>query len=235
MRNKFEIQVAALKQAPSAALCYGVTEYYRINEEVTRRVFAGTDRPIERVFPAFLRARRWGTSSPLYRRSVTDRIGPWGGMWSEEDWEYDCRIGALGLPVAHVNRVVSVQRGLVGQRLSQRGRDDVKTLAGQAEARTRIYHCAKRAGVSRERQEMTWFLRGLFLLARDCGGNGLLSVASDLLDIVMAETADPSLRRKVAVYRGVAAVVGWESASRAARFWERRLFRSRSRGSGSAR
>ena len=168
--NKFEDQVAALRADPEAALCYGVTEYHRLGQEAKRSIFATTDRPIDRIFPAFLTRRRWGTSSPLYRRSVTDRIGPWGWMWSEEDWEYDCRIGAFGSRVLHAGRVVSTQRGLPGQRLSQQGRDDRRTLASQSEARRLIHAHAREAGVAPAAAEMQHFMRSLFLLARDCGG-----------------------------------------------------------------
>ena len=219
--TKFAEQVAALRAQPEAALCYGITEYYRLNEEANRKVFAGTDRPVDRIFPASLVRRQWGTSSPLYRRTVTDRIGPWGGMWAEEDWEYDCRIGALGMPVAHVNRLVSSQRGLVGQRLSQQGRDDPRTLASQAEARGRILGYALDAGISTETAEMDHFLRGLFMLARDCGGAGLAAEAEHLCDMLISNTPASGLRRTVRGYRAAARLLGWRALSHLVRLGER--------------
>lgn len=218
--GKFAEQVAALRADPQAALCYGVTEYYRLGEEANRKAFADTDQPVAQIFPAFLVRRRWGTSTPLYRRSVVDKIGPWGAMWAEEDWEYDCRIGALCLAVLHVNSVVSYQRGVVGKRLSQQGRDDMRTLASRAEARTKIYEHALHAGMQAGMPEMDWFLRSLFLLARDCGGAGLVHEAINLCDMVRHGTDSTSLKLQVSLYRRVAAVAGWANASKAARLFE---------------
>jgi len=220
--EKFADQVSALQKDPDASLCYCITEYYRLGEEAKKKVFAETDRPVERVFPAFLVRRRWGTSSPLYRRSVVDRIGPWGEMWSEEDWEYDCRIGALGAKVLHINRVGSWQRGLVGRRLSQQGRDDPRTLLSQAEARMRIYRHAKHWGATPTAPEMEVFLRGLFMLARDCGGVGLVDTSRRLSEIVLGETKNPTLQRKVVLYRRLAELTGWRTVSRVARILEHR-------------
>jgi len=219
--RKFELQIQALKIMPEAPLCYGITEYHRLGANQKTSIFADTDKPVEAIFPSFLKRRRWGTSSPLYRRKLVDNVGAWGDMWAEEDWEYDCRIGALNLPIAYVDECVSVQRGIPGQRLSQKGRDDKRTLASQAQARLRIYENAKRAGVQSDVPEMEAFFRGVFMLARDCGGTGLYDVAGKLLDTVECEAGELRLRRRCRIYRVLAETLGWEAVSRVSRQIER--------------
>ena len=53
-----------------------------------------TGERISTMFPSFLQSRWWDTSTPLYRREVTDLAGPWLALRNEEDWEYDCRIAS---------------------------------------------------------------------------------------------------------------------------------------------
>ena len=48
------------------------------------------------------------TSTPLYRRRVCERAGPWNPqLHNEEDWEYDCRVAALGVRLHFVPEFVS--------------------------------------------------------------------------------------------------------------------------------
>jgi len=219
-RKKFADQVPRLKENSEAALCYGITKYYRLGQEGNSKVFAETDHYFEHIFPAFLVRRRWGTSSPVYRRTLLDQVGPWGDMWAEEDWEYDCRIGALDHPILYVNRIGSYQRGLVGQRLSQQGRHDVRTLGSQAESRKRIFYHAKRAGVSSDSPEVEVFTRQLFMLARDCGGAGLYDEARELADMAYDYSNNKRLKRQIAIYRTASQFVGWKFTSGMARAME---------------
>src|SRR6516162_11771494 len=55
----------------------------------------------------FLPSLWWGTSTPLYRREVTDRAGPWTTLKNEEDWEYDCRIASKGIRLHSCEAFVS--------------------------------------------------------------------------------------------------------------------------------
>lgn len=220
-RDKFADQVAMLREHPDAALCYGITFYYRLGNESAKTVFAESDQHFERIFPAFLARRRWGTSSPVYRRSVLDGIGAWGDMWSEEDWEYDCRIGALRQRIVHCNRLGSFQRGLVGQRLSQQGRDNRRILQSQSRARQRICGHAKTAGVPGDSSEAVEFCRSVFMLARDCGGAGLVDDARALLEMVEAYARDRRLLTRIRAYRTLSSLWGWKTSSRLARFAER--------------
>ena len=90
--TKFELQVAGLRQCGDCAVSYGKTRFYAYGDRPTDVAWKRTGERISTMFPSFLQSRWWGTSTPLYRREVTDLAGPWTELRNEEDWEYDCRI-----------------------------------------------------------------------------------------------------------------------------------------------
>ena len=69
-----------------------------------------TGERISTMFPSFLQSRWWDTSTPLYRRAVTDLAGPWTELRNEEDWEYDCRIASKGGRLHYCDAFVSDTR-----------------------------------------------------------------------------------------------------------------------------
>ena len=54
------------------------------------------DEAHDRILPALLWGRPWHTSACLWRRSLSDSVGAWMPLWTWEDYEHDCRAGALG-------------------------------------------------------------------------------------------------------------------------------------------
>jgi glycosyltransferase involved in cell wall biosynthesis len=222
--RKFERQVALLRANPTCGVAYGKTRYYRLGQEHNARVFKDTDKHYQDVFPGFLNNRRWGTSTPLYRREVTDRIGSWLNLWAEEDWEYDCRLGAQRVRLCYCDEFVSEQRGLPGARLSQAGRDDPRTLASQAGARDRILAHALTAGLRPGSLEMRLFARQLFMLARDCGAAGLVAEARKLLRLSRRAAGSDYLGRiECWAYQFGSTLLGWGLTGRLAKGYERRL------------
>lgn len=211
--RKFEEQVAGLRRDEEAAVSCGMTGALRRGEPRGEEPLRRTGERIERMFPSMLAGRWWFTSTPLYRRSVTDVAGPWTELWNEEDWEYDCRVAALGVRLHWTGTFVSLHCFDERERLS--GRRDLCTLRSRARAHELILGHARRAGIGAEAPEMRRFARELFLLARQCGAAGLAGEAARLFDLARDASGPRRGRgRDFRVYRAGAALLGWRGMGR---------------------
>jgi len=213
--KKFELQVAGLRQNPLAAAAYGITDEIHADGSVEPLPERPSNVPIERMFPVFLNIRWWHTSAPLYRAANCDLVGPWTELWLEEDWEYDCRIAALGAPVCFVPEVVSRHRHVTSERLSRGEAIDARRLRFRARAHELILGHAMSAGIPLEAPEMRRYARELFLLARQCGAAGLGLESRRLFEL--ARIASTSSRRDgldFRFYSFLARLAGWEAAGR---------------------
>ncbi|MCU0780278.1 MAG: glycosyltransferase family 2 protein, partial [Akkermansiaceae bacterium] len=172
--RKFELQVAALDSHPECGIAYGKTQFARVGQIPAGEAHKGTGERREFLFPALLIDRWWSTNTPLYRRSLCDRLGPWLALWNEEDWEYEARAAALGTSLCYCEEFVSVTRSHeYDQHLCHQGASDPKKLGNRAKAHERILEHAQAAGIGPDIPEMRHFARELFLLARQCGAAGL--------------------------------------------------------------
>jgi len=212
--RKFELQVAALTAAPECGAAYGKTRHYKIGQQPTNVPFKRTGELIPTIFPAALQLRWWSTSTPLHRRAVLDNVGPWTGLRNEEDWEYDCRIAALGTSLSYCDAFVSDTRYHDGNQLSRAGSSDRAKLRDRAEAHRLIYSHARRAGICHETAEMRHFARELFLLARQCGNVGLGYHARMLFDLSRDASGPRGRGIDFRLYSAVARVAGWTMAGR---------------------
>jgi glycosyltransferase involved in cell wall biosynthesis len=211
LSEKFQSQVRALSADPECGVCYGMTRYIDEAGDGADRAWRRTGERTERMFPSFLVDRWWGTSTPLYRRSVTDAAGPWTALRIEEDWEYDCRVAVLGRPLAYVSEFVSEQRGHAADRLSRHGSSDPAKLRDRAAAHALILGHAERAGIGPRQEEMRHFVRELFLLSRQCGAAGLDLEARHLHALaVRAAKGGEDVRIDLWIYGALASVVGWD-------------------------
>jgi hypothetical protein len=169
------------------------------------------------MFPDFLKVRCWHTSTPLYRRDVLDRAGPWTTLRNEEDWEYDCRVASLGVRLYNCRQFVSDFRTHNGNRASQNGSTDPSKMADRAKAHELILGHAKRAGIRMDTPEMQHFARELFLLSRQCGGAGLGNESQRLFELAReASLPCRAGRWDFRAYAAVASVIGWRAAGRLA-------------------
>src|SRR5262249_1550150 len=175
--TKFELQVAGLRQCGDCAVSYGKTRLYAYSDRPTDVPWKRTGERISTMFPSFLQSRWWGTSTPLYRRSVTGLAGPWAELRNEEDLEYYCRIARNGGRLHYSEVFVSDERAILGPRLSTAGSSDPEKLRGRARAHRLILEHAITARIPHETSEMQHFARELFLLARQCGAAGLADEA----------------------------------------------------------
>ena len=212
---KFELQVTALNARPDCGVAYGKTDYILHGSQPMRIPWKRTGETIEWMFPAFLHSRWWGTSTPLYRRELTDAAGAWLSLCNEEDWEYDCRIAAMGVRLCYVAEFVSVERDHGGVRLSKGGSDSPIKLRDRATAHSLILEHAIRAGIRVDDIEMQQFARELFLLARQCGAAGLVPESRDLFaHAAIASGADRAKGLDFRLYKIAAAFLGWSLAGR---------------------
>jgi GT2 family glycosyltransferase len=215
--RKFELQVAALEAQPECGVAYGVTRY---RDAKGNEIACGwkVNNLIERtLFPSLLRARWWETVAPLFRRAVTDAVGPWSELNLEEDWEYDARVAALGVSLAHVPEVLAEHRDHALGRLSRGAPLEPSRLRDRAIAHERILGHALRGGVNPASPEMQQFARELFLIARQCGAAGLRMESQRLVSAARSVSASRDLR----LYDHLARVIGWSTAGRLATLADR--------------
>jgi len=209
--RKFELQVAGLRKEPSCDISYGRTRAYHVAtrehyDEASRR----TGEKLDTLFPAILAGRPWHTVTPLYRRSALDRIGPWSGLQQFEDWEYDCRLGALGCRLYHCDEFIAEQRHHDEARLCRAWQTRDRSLQDLAEAMLRIEGHAKAAGVGPTCPEMQRFARDMLYWARVCAGRGLGEEAQRLFSAGMKVS---NHRRLVwGIYGIFGRGLGWQRA-----------------------
>lgn len=213
--RKFELQVAGLRAHPECGASYGWT---RVNDEP--RPAKRTGERIDALFPSMLQSRWWHTPTPLWRRPVIDAAGPWLALNSEEDWEYDARIGADGVKLHYVEDWVCVVRFHGQTRLSRRGRAP-EVLRDKAIAHAKILEHARRAGIDERAPEMRHFARELFLLARQCGAAGLPRESRLLFELARDASGADASRLQFRLYRAAAALLGWSNAGRLAALSDR--------------
>ncbi len=117
-----EAAVSVLAASPDVGMAYCTA--LDVEDEEARAVCKRSSEEHSTVLPTILWGRPWHTSGCLWRRSVTDRIGPWLPLRRWEDYEYDCRAGCLDTRIAHVPEPLCfVQRDAPG-RLSESCRPD---------------------------------------------------------------------------------------------------------------
>jgi glycosyltransferase involved in cell wall biosynthesis len=222
LSTKFEQQVESLRMNPKAGIAYGKTHHSGVGDQLQPIPFKRTGEHFETLFPALLISRWWATSTPLYRRTVTDSIGPWQPLKNEEDWEYDARAGALDIKLCYCDNFVSVHRWHSGERLHLFGCSDVSKLAHRAVAHKLIYKHARHANINQSMPEMQHFARELFLLSRQCGAAGLSKESKELFQI--SKEASGEKRSKgldYKMYQYLAFFFGWSNVGKAACFLDK--------------
>lgn len=217
MPRKFELQVAALRADEGAGIAYGPARYRDAKGNEIACDWKAANRVERTLFPSLLLARWWDTPVPLFRRSVTDAIGPWTSLCLEEDWEYDARAGALGVLLAYVTETGAEVRDHHMNRLSRSGPLEVSRLRDRARAHELILAHARRAGVDDAAPEMLKFARELFLLARQCGAAELKGESQRL--IAAAGSISPSLDLRM--YERLAHLFGWSAVGKIATLSDR--------------
>ena len=207
--HKFERQIAALRAQPHCGAAYGWIRLCPEDGPPATSAHKWSGRPIPTLFPHLLVDRWWNTNVPLWRRSVTDRIGPWSSLRYSQDWEYDARAGALGIQLAYVPEFVSDQRHHGTARQTGHGRwlepkDRVQFFSA-------LFRAACQAGVVAQSLERRHFSRWMFAQARECALLGDEAAAASLFQLSVEASAAASADRLL--FRGGAQLIGWRRAS----------------------
>lgn len=212
--GKFTAQLAALRDAPEAGVAYGITLFRDASGRRHEKPHKATGETMDAMFPRFLLERWWETATPLYRATVCEKAGPWTDLSLEEDWEYDCRVAALGTRLAYCPMPVSEHRDHGGGRLSRGAQLDARRNAMRARSHELIFGHAMRAGLTGA-QEMQHFSRALFLLSRQCGASGLAEQSQRLFALARQASGDERSRGADFRMYGLAAnLIGWNTMGR---------------------
>ena len=215
--RKFELQVEGLRSNPSCGVSYGQTRYRHSDGRVEAEPWKGSGTKVEMMFPAFLLSRWWDTPTPLYRSTLCEKAGSWTNLRLEEDWEYDCRIAAIGVRLHYCNEFIVEVRDHEQQRLCKGDALDPRRLKERARSHTLILRHARSAGIDESFQEMQHFARELFLLSRQCGAAGLSLESKELF--ASARAASGAVRGKgwdFRLYGLMAGITGWTRLGRMA-------------------
>jgi glycosyltransferase involved in cell wall biosynthesis len=211
--RKFELQVAGLRRHPECDVSYGWTRMRFRDGSVHPKPWKRTGEEMGSIFPAMLETRWWETTTPLYRASVIAKSGAWLSLCYEEDWEYDCRIGAMGVRLHFVEDWVSEFRQHTGH---TSGKSGPSVLRDRATAHAAILAHARQAGIDDKAPEMRHFARELFLLGRQCGAEGLAAESSRLVALALDASGRDQNRLQLRLYTLLARVLGWNTMGRMA-------------------
>ncbi len=210
--RKLELQVSALSARPDAGVAYGFTSFRSRDGTLADGPWKASGEERETMFPWFLTERWWDTPNPLYRRSVCDAAGPWLPLRQEEDWEYDCRVAAMGTKLVQVKEYVAEVRDHDGDRLSRGSAVEPGRCAARAAAHIAVLGHATRAGIASDDPHMRKYARELFLLSRQCGAAGLAAESSELFRLAReASGAERGRGLDFRLYRLAATLVGWRA------------------------
>jgi glycosyltransferase involved in cell wall biosynthesis len=173
--NKFQDQIGLLRQHPECDIAYGLTRLIEQDGEVLAAPFKWTGRDISRLFPGLLVDRWWCTHTPLYRRSLTDRIGPWCDMRWSQDWEYDARAGALGAKLVRCQTYVSEHCHHSGERQTSAAdwTTSPERIRNRVALLSSLWKNAVLANVNESAPERQHFARWAFAIARQAAAAGL--------------------------------------------------------------
>lgn len=221
--GKFEAQVSALAADPGCGIAYGKTLFTKVGESPIRQAYKGTGVRRDFLFPELLMDRWWCTNTPLFRRSLTDKLGPWSQLWNEEDWEYDARAAALGTRLCYCDDFVSVQRSHIAeQHLCYGGGSDPSKLRDRAMAHGLILGHARAAGITNDQPEMRHFSRELFLLSRLCGAAGLATESMNLFTHARASSSPGRAQGwDFRLYGLAVSLLGWKRVGQLATLGDR--------------
>jgi glycosyltransferase involved in cell wall biosynthesis len=210
LREKFELQVAGLREHSQCGVAYGKTRFRHADGGVDANAWKGSGARVETMFPAFLVSRWWDTPTPLYRASLCEQAGPWTDLRLEEDWEYDCRVASLGVRLHYCEEYVVEVRDHEDHRLCKGEALVPARLRERVRAHKLILSHAKRAGIDEAFPEMQQFARELFLLSRQCGAAGLARESGEMFWVSRIASGKPRASGlDFRAYKFLAGILGW--------------------------
>lgn len=112
--EKISVQVNKLIEFPNVGMVYCVTLNFTnlpFDDSETIR----SSRMVENILPSVLIDRPWSTSSCLWTKEATDKIGPWFPGRIKEDTLYEVLAGCLNIEIRYIPKILSYYRIHSGQ------------------------------------------------------------------------------------------------------------------------
>jgi glycosyltransferase involved in cell wall biosynthesis len=220
--NKFADQVALLQLRQDCDIAYSISRQVDQAGTVLAEPFKWTGRDIPSLFPDLLVDRWWCTHTPLYRRSLTDRIGPWSDLRWSQDWEYDARAGALRARLINCHTLVSEHLHHPGIRQTSDAAwgTDPERLKNRFQLLTALWKSASSLGIPRDTRERQHFSRWCFRIARQCDAAKLHFEGKSLFELAVEVSDAGSVRSGLKIYNILAKTIGRTKAGRVCRFFE---------------
>lgn len=133
-----------------------------------------TGQTFETMLPEFLGRRYWCTSTPLYRRRLCDKAGPWSDLPFWEDIEYDLRLATHMPRLCHCKDWLTEMRDHDFGRLSgSRFLNHPDLLSRAIRGAVLTYQHIRRAGISNDNQHVRSFIDDVRLMYNRCVDFGL--------------------------------------------------------------
>jgi glycosyltransferase involved in cell wall biosynthesis len=212
--NKFKLQVSGLRDDPEAGISYGRT-YVRVNDQRLPRRRRRDGEKHRELFPVVLIDRIWDTSTPLYRRSALEKIGPWSARRWLEDWEFDARAGGARIKLNYCDEYISESVEHNEPRLYQLSKSP-GAMRDAISVHIAVLGYAQRAGIARNSPEMQQFADNMFMMARRANHYGMPQEAKDLFDLALLVCLKP--RWDYRLFGVTTSVLGWNTSCYIARF-----------------
>ena len=215
--NKFTDQVATLDQHPESDVAYGISRLIDSSSgDILADPFKWTAREMNTLYPGLLVDRWWCTHTPLYRRSLTDKIGSWCDMRWSQDWQYDSRVGALKTKVISCGTYVSEHCEHDGVRQTSKAdwQSDPVRLRNRVELLSALWSGACDAGVSTEAAESQHFARWCFSIARQCASQSMKLETNQLLDLAKQSAGNGPAKKGIRTFQGLSKILGPRNAAR---------------------
>lgn len=209
--NKFADQVGVLREHPDCGIAYGITRLVAADGTVLADPFKWTGRRVESLFPGLLVDRWWCTHTPLYRRRLTDTIGPWCDMRWSQDWEYDSRIGALNTRLVSCQTYVSEHVHHDGERQTSSAAwsTDPVRLRNRLRLMEVLWDGATQSGIADAAPERQHFARWCFSIGRNCAAQSMKLEAMRCFELAeFAAGPNGAGRKGIAIYRTLVRTLG---------------------------
>jgi glycosyltransferase involved in cell wall biosynthesis len=183
--QKFAVMTKALVEHPDCGIAYCYTRRYVKGEPPRDAACERTGETFDRMLPKFLDQRFWHTCTPLYRKSLCDKAGPWSDLAALEDMEYDMRIAKMNPRLYHCKEFLAEFRDHAEPRLSTAGFFiDPVSLRRLPRAYRLIYQHARDYGITYKDDAMRSFIGKIERLSHRCVEMGLSNEAEELAGIV---------------------------------------------------
>lgn len=208
--DKFRVMVGELKKNPDCGIAYCYTRRYNERESPRDVPCRRTGETFARMYPDFLRERFWHTVTPIFRREVCERAGPWSDLGSEEDWEYESRIAKQGVKLCLCKEFLADVIDHDYERMAGKKQHDLVSLQEKLKAYKLIYRHARDFGIAPDDPNMRLFARWPFFISRLYGAAGRKKEARECFEFAEQILGTAGKRGIFRAYRALAEVFGWE-------------------------